>query len=265
MLNYKNTSTILIFSLLVIMTGCSEKHNRRWTEKEIEDFKCKCELTDTFNNIVILFKGFESNEFDSVLIKEFKDNTLLDSFKIYVFPSQSPYDIEHKERSGTINRTMNTKHKYEFILPGQRPYELANMKMILWSMYPGYGCKMGSFTLDGIKYQNNGNPEIRKWNFKPHAIQTMQGEWINKTDKFSSVEITDRWWIFEYKGEESGRYYLDVVKKLPQYVDTSVKSEFVVLWNKQDSLCFEILGLTDSSLSLMHFPSGKRSLYLRTK
>jgi hypothetical protein len=158
--------SVLIISVIFVMGGCLNSHHKRWTEKEIKDFECQCAKTDTFKNIVVLFNGFESNEFDSVLIKEYKDRTLTDSFKIFVFPSESPWDKEHKSRSGTISRTMNIKYDYDFIIPGQKPYRLSNIKMIVkpqWTMFSeGYGCEPGDFMLDGVKYENVGNPQITK-------------------------------------------------------------------------------------------------------
>lgn len=153
----------LIFVFL-IGSSCNQHHS--WTEKERKDFECNCAKTATFNNLSLVFSGFESNEFDSVLVKEYNNMILLDSFKFFVFPSQDPLEKENKTRSGTISRTMNVKYTYQFIIPGQKPYELANMKMVVWSQWTmnseGYGCVMGDFSLDGVKFEHVGNPEIKK-------------------------------------------------------------------------------------------------------
>jgi hypothetical protein len=42
-------------------------------------------------------------------------------------------------------------------------------------------------------------------------------------------------------------------------------AEIIILTNKTDTLQYEILGLTDSAFSMMHFPSGKIHLYKRKK
>src|SRR5688572_6717508 len=125
---------ILIPGLAASMIGCDYNSRTEWTLKQREEFETECSRTDTFNNVVFRFQGFADNEFDSILVKEYKDEILLDSFKIFVSADQG-HDKERKDRNSTINRTMNIKHEYHFMVPGQKPYELANMKMIMWAQY----------------------------------------------------------------------------------------------------------------------------------
>jgi len=255
-----------IICLLLIATGCSDPvPHHQWTEREIKEFECKCSQTDTFNNLIISFTGFGNKEFDSVLVREYQDTLLCDSFKMFVFPATGPWEIKNKKRSGHINRTMNTKYNYQFIVPGHPPYELANMKMIVWSAYPGYDCVMGDFRMNGIRFQNDANPEIKKWNRISNSLQLMQGEWVHEKDKLSAIEISDRRWNYKYNGKDTDTYYFNIAKQLPQYVDTSVKSEFLILSNGTDTMYYELLSVTDSLLSLMHFPSGQLHMYLRKK
>lgn len=155
---------ITVVSLLTFsLTSC---FNTSWTEEQSKEFETKCSQTDTFNNVVFQFRGFDNSEFDSIWVKEYKDSTLVDSFRVFVWPSQNPYDKERKERSATIERTMNIKNKYHFLLPGQKPYELANMKMIMWAQYTmtseGWGCVMGDYTIDGVRFEHNANPTFIK-------------------------------------------------------------------------------------------------------
>jgi hypothetical protein len=153
-------SALLI--LVLFSTGCFH----RWTEKEKKEFECTCEKTDTFQINPIEFVGFENNEFDSVLVKEFRDTILLDIFKIYVSKAEDPWGKEHKRRSGSANRTMHTKYLYEFVIPGYRSYILSDMKMIMWPQWSqtseNYGCVMGDFTLDGKQFHHCGNVCIEK-------------------------------------------------------------------------------------------------------
>ena len=153
------TVFILLF-LTASMASCT------WTQKKRDDFAMKCSQTDTIDGITVLFRGFDNNEFDSILIKEYKDTIFLDSFMVFVMPAQSPFDIERKERSSSIDRIMNTKHSYQFFIPGQEPYELANMKMVMWAQYSmcseGWGCVMGDYTIDGVRFENDANPIIIK-------------------------------------------------------------------------------------------------------
>jgi len=174
-----NLKNILIIIMFFVTTNCNESNsdqfteedsNEPFTEQELKEFKCKCLKTDTFYDKIVLFTGFDNNEFNSVLIKEYNDETLLDSFKIHVSPSGSPWQKEHKQRIGTISRTMNVKYNYHFIIPGQKPYVLSDMKMILWPeclhVSKGYGCKMGDFRIDGVRYEQVTNPNIKKRNWK---------------------------------------------------------------------------------------------------
>jgi len=154
----------LLFVLALI--SCNHSHGE-WTEEQRKEFKCKCKQTDTFKNIVIEFRGYDSKEFDSVLIREYKDSVLLDSFKMYVFPSQSPDQKRDKERSGDISHTMNIHHRYEFIIPGNKPFELSNMKMVMWAQYTmnseGWGCVMAEYTLNGVEFHDSPNPRLEKY------------------------------------------------------------------------------------------------------
>ena len=159
---FKTIASISAGIIVLISTGCFH----HWSEQEKKDFECKCAQTDTFGNSIVMFKGFDNKEFDSILIREYKDTTLLNSFKIFVWPAQSPSDKEQKIRSGTISRTLKIKYKYTFIVPGQKPYELSDMKMIMWAQWTqtseGYGCVMGDFSLDGVKFKHEGNLSILK-------------------------------------------------------------------------------------------------------
>ena len=157
---------ISIVTLFFLQTSCSNSNYEHWTEERIKNFQKICSETDTFNNIVILFRGFDNSEFDSVLMKEYNDTLLVDSFRIFVWPAESPYDKREKKRWTAIERTMNINNRYEFIVSGQKPYELKNMKMVIWSQDTensnGYGCEMGDFTLDGVEFKQVGNPTILK-------------------------------------------------------------------------------------------------------
>lgn len=157
----KNIVFILI--TLFSLTSC---FNTSWTPEQRKEFETKCNQTDTVHNLVCLFYGFHNNEFDSILIREYQDTTLLDSFKVFVWPAQSPSDIKRKERSATIRQGLNIKNNYHFIIPGQKPYVLANMKMIMWAQYTmageGWGCEMGDYTIDGVRFEHNSNPTFEK-------------------------------------------------------------------------------------------------------
>ena len=155
---------VVAISILIISnTSCSRKE---WTDEQRKEFDKNCSQTDTFANVIFDFRGFDNNEFDSVLVKEYNDTILVDEFKIFVRQAQSQYDIEQKNRSFLIARTMHTKHTYHFIVPGQEPFVLANMKMVMWAQYTesseGWGCEMGNYTIDGVRFEYNANPMFIK-------------------------------------------------------------------------------------------------------
>jgi len=92
----------------------------------------------------------------------------------------------------------------------------------------------------------------------------MQGKWISDQDSLASITINNQIWTFCYVGEPntSGEIYSITFKnKLPEFVKETVKSEFFISTNKEDTLKYEILGITDSTFSMMYFPKGNILLY----
>jgi len=155
-------SIIVITGMLLVQAGCKN----HWSTEQRNALRQKCTGTETFENIVVIFSGFEDREFDAVTIKEYNNTTLLDTFQVKVLLSGSPGDGENKQRMVTINRPLNIKYRYLFIIPGQKPYELANMKMDMHPQYTmgseGWGCEMRDFTIDGVRFEKTGNPSFVK-------------------------------------------------------------------------------------------------------
>lgn len=97
-------------------------------------------------------------------------------------------------------------------------------------------------------------------------LTLIQGDWKNSGDDKALVQVRQNRWKFLYDNENGSEVYLIHWKsKLPQYVDTTVQTSFVLLTNRTDTLFYGLLGVTDSTLSLMHFPSGQIHLYLKSK
>jgi hypothetical protein len=87
---------------------------------------------------------------------------------------------------------------------------------------------------------------------------------VHNEDKLAAVLITGKTFTFKYSGEKltkNDKYLITLTDQLPQFVDKDEKTEFLILSNKSDTLYYEILGLNDKILSLMHFPSGVRHVY----
>ena len=103
---------------------------------------------------------------------------------------------------------------------------------------------------------------------KPDFIKRLQGTWIHEDDKNASILIKGKSFTFNYSGEKRTAdytYLITITDQLPEFVDKDVKTEFLILTQKTDTLQYEILGLTEKTLSLMHFPSCKRHLYTKRK
>jgi hypothetical protein len=169
----RNISYFLIVIISLFGCGESSPHSNNgnnhstheWTDEQRAEFKTKCNQRETFKIAPFCFKGFESDEFDSVLVKEYKDTSLISSFKAFVFPSQGPDEKKRKERWGHIERTMNIHYTYQFIVPGHKPFVLANMKMVTGPAYTqgceNYMCEMADYTIDGVRFED-ANPKFIK-------------------------------------------------------------------------------------------------------
>jgi hypothetical protein len=101
-----------------------------------------------------------------------------------------------------------------------------------------------------------------------NTIELMQGLWYHSQDSLASITINKYKWTFKYKGvqtDSDGNYTILLTDKLPEFVKETENAEFFILVNKSDTLKYEILGLTDSTFSMMYFPAGKIHLYIRKK
>ena len=101
---------------------------------------------------------------------------------------------------------------------------------------------------------------------KTNLIKQIQGSWVDQDDSLSIVFIKRNVWTFNYAAKKLtvvDTYSITTAKQLPKYVDPKVNAEFIVLTNKTDTLYFEKLGLTNNTLSLMHYPSAKKHLYIK--
>jgi hypothetical protein len=96
----------------------------------------------------------------------------------------------------------------------------------------------------------------------------LQGNWIDDLDSLSSVTVVDSVWTFNYVGEPFGvedEFKISIVDSLPEFTPETRKTEFMVLANKTDTMGYKISKLTDKTLSLIYYPSGRLCLYHRKK
>jgi len=156
-----------------------------------------------------------------------------------------------------------------------------------------FGCKVTSDIIKGTKYYNNvmiNHLESKYgagWWTKFQAqldsidssmnksvlqskttIQLMQGIWFHDQDSIASLKINNYQWTFNYdvgKANSDDNYSISITDKLPEFVKETENAEFFILTNKSDTLKYELLGLTDSTFSMMYFPTGQIHIYKRKK
>ena len=136
---------------MCFLTSCYFKSP--WTAEERQKFENECLSETTVDNLSLKLKGFDDVDFDSILVKEFKDDIIIDSFKVSIRKSGTPDDKKNKIRYASINRTFNLTHLYKFIISGQEPYELTNMKMAVTNEFTmqgeGHGCRLNEYAING--------------------------------------------------------------------------------------------------------------------
>lgn len=159
----KSVVSLCLLAAIIHTAGCS---TRQWTAEQRKDFQTKCSQQETISSLQVNFRGFDDKSFESIEVKEFENAKLVSTFRVPVPPSQDQRDRDYKIRRAKIDRTMILRHSYEFIIPGQRPYKLADMKMIMWAQYTmkseGWGCVMGDYTIDGKRFEHDVTPEFVK-------------------------------------------------------------------------------------------------------
>ena len=90
----------------------------------------------------------------------------------------------------------------------------------------------------------------------------MQGWWALDNDSLSHVEISNTHWIWHYGDDAaSDTSTILITHRLPKCVDPSIPADFVNLIQGNDTLPNELVGLTDSTLSLMYCLRGNFVLF----
>lgn len=161
LLKYLMFSILSFIVILFIIFPITCTINNSFRRNKVES---ECSNTNKVPDPVILLNGFDNKEFDSILVKEYNGASLLDSFKVFVFPYRD-IDSVSKERIISLSRPLNIHNRYLFMVPGQTPYELANMKMDVLEeetmTSTVYLCELNEYTIDGVK-NYRGNPQFIK-------------------------------------------------------------------------------------------------------
>jgi hypothetical protein len=154
----KNNLLLLLFSTLLTSCGSCE-----WTTEERQKFNDECPKRISIENLNVEFRGFDNKNFDSVLVQEYKDTQLTNSFKVNVDTFSSPWEKNNKSRSCTIDRKLFTNRTYKIIIDSINTYILKNMQMVVWAQGPFCpGCNMGNYTVDTTNFEHDINPTFTK-------------------------------------------------------------------------------------------------------
>ncbi len=132
------------------------------------------------------------------------------------------------------------------------------MKVYLILLIPFFSC-------DSQVAKNN---VIIENNISKTTIDQLNGFWVSEEDSLYRISVTNNTWSNLYHNQLFNKYDvydIDLKNKLPKYVDESVTAEYLILSNKIDTLEYEIIGLSDSLLSVMFYPRMNRLIYRRVK
>lgn len=93
------------------------------------------------------------------------------------------------------------------------------------------------------------------------ATSQVQGTWVDSEDSASHLIFQNEELTMVYRNTDSSKYNILLTNKLPEFVDKNANAQFLILNNKNDTLKYEILGITDSTLSMMYYPKMHKHLY----
>jgi hypothetical protein len=90
------------------------------------------------------------------------------------------------------------------------------------------------------------------------------GTWVHEKDSKAGIIITDTMYYRVYDGKkiDSTHYQRDTITCDTNFAKANYKGDF--LWLVENDMCFEILGLSDSILSVQ-YSTGRLHLYRKVK
>lgn len=156
---------LLLFIAFYLMV----EYGGKWSEKERRQFAEECAKTTVIDGLSISFIGFDYPEIDTVTIRQLHNGTCIDSFFVYVSAERYSYDSIRNQYHAYINRPLTITDSYHIIAHGVQTFILSDMEMVMWPQYTmfseGWGCVMGSYTLNGVRFEHNTNPVLIKEGF----------------------------------------------------------------------------------------------------
>jgi hypothetical protein len=149
---------VLVLSAALASAGCFH----HWTEKQKSDFAAECARTTSVEGMVVELTGFEAARVRAVRVEDVRDGRAVGSFEIHA--DESSFDPLRQRYEASIDRLLDVRDEYRFLIPGEAPYVLSGMKMVVWPQWSmtseGYGCVMGAYTLDGVRFEHDANPDL---------------------------------------------------------------------------------------------------------
>jgi hypothetical protein len=157
---------VLSVTIFVFFISCTT--HTHWTKKQKIEFAEKCSKTDSTDGLNFSLTGFSYNEVKEIVVRQIHQGQIVDSF--YVYPNKNSFDSLRTRYSIYIDKSLYIKDTFQFIVPKYPPFILSDMKMIVWPQFSmfseGYGCVMGDYKIDGIRFDHNANPDFIKKGFK---------------------------------------------------------------------------------------------------
>lgn len=148
---------------LLVLQSCFQK----WSESELKEFEINCAKTNTIDGLGISFTGFDYSEIAACKILRIHDGNVVDTLfaEIYFRGYDSIQDGYH----ASINKTLFINDSYRVELPSQK-FILSDIKMVMWPQFTmfseDYGCEMGSYRIDGKKFEHSANPNFIKKDYQ---------------------------------------------------------------------------------------------------
>lgn len=141
--------TIFLVAILISANICSAQNKDREWFKQV----CiKCATVDSTADDFYI-QGYTYSEFKNTVIKQFKGDTLVDSFLVIpedFVGSRSGDSVRLKFR-GDFKGYIKVKSTYQFCIPGYPPHIVSNIKTYARPCGPsGYSCEIEQYDLDGI-------------------------------------------------------------------------------------------------------------------
>jgi len=165
----RNMRTFLLMALVLLsLNGCFSK----WSLQEKEQFKSECESSQTTDYLSVYFEGFSYAELEKVEVKQVRDGGVIDTF--FIYPDIRRFKHENIDElsimgSATIRQEIYLADSYHFTLSSEQSFVLGEIKMIVWPQYTmfseGYGCRLGEFSIDGVK-SDSGHINFVKKGYK---------------------------------------------------------------------------------------------------